>query len=96
VRAYDSHSLKDIFDINKLDLVAVAKSFGFENPPFVDLPVSNSKAGRAAIKSHRRPGPGQNGASYHSAPLSMNKRKFEKSIIYKAVPLKKDNRIFSS
>lgn len=37
VRAYDSHSLKNIFDINKLDLVAVAKSFGFENPPFVDL-----------------------------------------------------------
>lgn len=37
VRAYDSHSLKNIFDINRLDLVAVARSFGFENPPFVDL-----------------------------------------------------------
>lgn len=37
VRAYDSHSLKNIFDINKLDLQAVSKSFGFENPPFVDL-----------------------------------------------------------
>lgn len=37
VRAYDSHSLKNIYDINKLDLLAVAKSFGFEHPPFVDL-----------------------------------------------------------
>lgn len=37
VRAYDSHTLKEIFDINTLDLVAVAKSFGFSAPPFVDL-----------------------------------------------------------
>lgn len=41
VRAYDSHSLKNIFDVNTLDLVAVAKSFGFSVPPFVDLPISN-------------------------------------------------------
>ena len=37
VRAYDSHHLKHIFDINTLDLVKVAKSFGFDVPPFVDL-----------------------------------------------------------
>ncbi|KJH42464.1 DEAD/DEAH box helicase [Dictyocaulus viviparus] len=37
IRAYDSHSLKDIFDVNKLDLLAVCKSFGFAVPPFVDL-----------------------------------------------------------
>lgn len=37
VRAYDSHSLKHIFDVSTLDLVAVAKSFGFLVPPFVDL-----------------------------------------------------------
>lgn len=37
VRAYDSHSLKEIFDVNTLDLVSVAKSFGFSAPPFVDL-----------------------------------------------------------
>ncbi|VDK60382.1 unnamed protein product [Cylicostephanus goldi] len=41
VRAYDSHSLKDIFDVNNLDLVAVCKSFGFSVPPFVDLPISH-------------------------------------------------------
>ncbi|CAI4226515.1 unnamed protein product [Auanema sp. JU1783] len=41
IRAYDSHSLKDIFDISKLDLVSVCKSFGFAVPPFVDLPISH-------------------------------------------------------
>jgi len=41
VRAYDSHSLKEIFDVQTLDLIAVAKSFGFGVPPFVDLPVSH-------------------------------------------------------
>ncbi|KAL3998034.1 DEAD/DEAH box helicase family protein [Acanthocheilonema viteae] len=41
IRAYDSHSLKSIFDINTLDLIAVSKSFGFSAPPFVDLPISN-------------------------------------------------------
>ncbi|KAK6725628.1 hypothetical protein RB195_004130 [Necator americanus] len=41
VRAYDSHSLKDIFDVNNLDLIAVCKSFGFSVPPFVDLPISH-------------------------------------------------------
>uniref|UniRef100_W8BRJ4 ATP-dependent RNA helicase n=1 Tax=Ceratitis capitata TaxID=7213 RepID=W8BRJ4_CERCA len=39
VRAYDSHQLKTIFDINNLDLQAVAKSFGFLVPPVVDLKV---------------------------------------------------------
>uniref|UniRef100_A0A915EL99 ATP-dependent RNA helicase n=1 Tax=Ditylenchus dipsaci TaxID=166011 RepID=A0A915EL99_9BILA len=41
IRSYDSHSLKQIYDINTLDLVKVARSFGFEAPPFVDLPVSH-------------------------------------------------------
>lgn len=39
VRSYDSHQLKTIFDVNTLDLQAVAKSFGFLVPPVVDLQV---------------------------------------------------------
>ncbi|KAL1115698.1 hypothetical protein AAG570_005988 [Ranatra chinensis] len=39
VRAYDSHHLKTIFDINTLDLRQVAKSFGFTVPPAVDLSI---------------------------------------------------------
>jgi len=37
VRAYDSHHLKQVFDIETLDLGKVAKSFGFVVPPAVDL-----------------------------------------------------------
>lgn len=108
VRAYDSHSLKHIFDINKLDLVSVAKSFGFENPPFVDLrkhhlvilsfstvfflflAVSNCKGGRQEIKNRRRPNDGSN-----YAQGGLRKKQVDKSVIYRAVPLKKDNRSFT-
>lgn len=48
VRAYDSHHLKQVFDIETLDLAKVAKSFGFIVPPAVDL----SKSFRINDKSH--------------------------------------------
>ncbi|KAK0740035.1 P-loop containing nucleoside triphosphate hydrolase protein [Schizothecium vesticola] len=37
LHAYASHSLRSVFDIHKLDLVKVAKSFGFATPPRVDI-----------------------------------------------------------
>ncbi|KAG8226825.1 hypothetical protein J437_LFUL007102 [Ladona fulva] len=46
VRAYDSHHLKQIFDIETLDLAKVAVSFGFTVPPAVDLKVNSSKGSR--------------------------------------------------
>ncbi|KRY71335.1 putative ATP-dependent RNA helicase pitchoune, partial [Trichinella pseudospiralis] len=58
VRAYDSHQLKDIFNVATLDLQAVAKSFGFESPPLVDLGIGGlkvrSRKSRAdmAVKRH--------------------------------------------
>lgn len=39
VRAYDSHSLKQIYNVNTLNLLMVALSFGFKVPPFVDLSI---------------------------------------------------------
>ncbi|KAI0986167.1 hypothetical protein GJ496_002069 [Pomphorhynchus laevis] len=39
VRAYASHHLKDIYNISRLDLKQVAKSFGFIEPPYVNLDV---------------------------------------------------------
>lgn len=39
IRAYDSHSLKQIYDVNNLDLPKVSLSFGFKVPPFVDLSI---------------------------------------------------------
>jgi ATP-dependent RNA helicase DDX18/HAS1 len=35
VLAYNSHSLKDIFNVHTLDLCAIAQSFGFTRPPKV-------------------------------------------------------------
>ena len=46
IRAYDAHHLKDIFNIETIDLAKSAKSFGFEVPPSVDLSVCSSKQNR--------------------------------------------------
>ncbi|CAG2104502.1 unnamed protein product [Medioppia subpectinata] len=94
VRAYDSHSLKHIFDVNRLDLVAVAKSFGFGVPPFVDLPVSGKNPSRT--QSYRKggaPGGGRKGSGY--VPPMSNQKRAHKSVIYRAVPIHKDKRQFS-
>ncbi|KAJ5779633.1 hypothetical protein N7457_007353 [Penicillium paradoxum] len=37
LQAYASHSLRTVFDVNKLDLVKVAKGFGFTAPPRIDI-----------------------------------------------------------
>ncbi|XP_015793255.1 ATP-dependent RNA helicase DDX18 [Tetranychus urticae] len=75
IRAYDSHHLKTIFDINTLDLIAVSKSFGFQNPPFVDLPISNKKPVERTMKRKRD-------ASFKSVTPG-GEKKFAKSNIYK-------------
>ena len=47
LRAYDSHSLKAIFDVSQLNLKEVAKAFGFTSPPPCDL----SGLGKRKFKS---------------------------------------------
>ncbi|WEW57629.1 ATP-dependent RNA helicase [Emydomyces testavorans] len=42
LQAYASHSLRSVFDVNKLDLVKVAKGFGFPTPPRVDITLGAS------------------------------------------------------
>lgn len=76
IRAYDSHALKDVFDINSLNLIEVAKSFGFTNPPYVDLPVSHKV--KKEQKSRR---------DYYKLPVGVSKKKKLKSIRYKVVKL---------
>lgn len=46
VRAYESHSLKHIYDVQNLDLKAVGQSFGFVVPPHIDIGVAPSKKAR--------------------------------------------------
>ncbi|XP_023273401.1 ATP-dependent RNA helicase DDX18 [Seriola lalandi dorsalis] len=54
VRAYDSHSLKQIYSVSTLNLPMVALSFGFKVPPYVDLNVHSSKG----VKIQKRGGGG--------------------------------------
>jgi ATP-dependent RNA helicase DDX18/HAS1 len=42
--AYNSHAMKDIFNVHRLDLQAVASSFGFNCPPKVNLNLDSSAA----------------------------------------------------
>lgn len=52
LQAYASYSLKSIFDVNKLDLRLVGKSFGFAIPPKVNISIGTSlKAGKKARKA---------------------------------------------
>jgi ATP-dependent RNA helicase DDX18/HAS1 len=40
VQSYAQATMKDTFNVHKLDLMAVAKSFGFEHPPHVNLNIA--------------------------------------------------------
>ncbi|XP_025133074.1 ATP-dependent RNA helicase DDX18 [Bubalus kerabau] len=83
IRAYDSHSLKQIFNVNNLNLPQVALSFGFKVPPFVDLNVNTNDG-----KVRKRGGGG--GFGYQKA------KKVEKSKIFKHISKKpSDSRQFS-
>ncbi|KAL2821952.1 ATP-dependent RNA helicase has1 [Aspergillus granulosus] len=42
LQAYASHSLRSVFDVHKLDLVKVARSFGFTAPPRIDIQLGSS------------------------------------------------------
>lgn len=54
LQAYASHSLRSVFDVHKLDLVKVAKSFGFQTPPRIDITLGASMS-RDKKKVGRRP-----------------------------------------
>ncbi|KAJ6637795.1 putative ATP-dependent RNA helicase pitchoune [Pseudolycoriella hygida] len=73
VRAYDSHQLKTIFDVQTLDLVKVALSFGFTVPPVVDLKLGHKARGRP----EKRVGGGGYGNN-RNMPIDVQKaRKFK-------------------
>ncbi|CAN7112124.1 unnamed protein product [Brassica rapa subsp. narinosa] len=59
IAAYNSHSLKDIFNVHRLDLQAVALSFCFSSPPKVHL---NIESGAGKVRKARNQ-QGRNGFS---------------------------------
>ncbi|KAL1522854.1 hypothetical protein AB1Y20_017821 [Prymnesium parvum] len=56
LHAYNSHALKDVYDVNALDLNGVAASFGFEHPPKVTLML------KANAKENKKGRPGKKGS----------------------------------
>ncbi|GER30498.1 ATP-dependent RNA helicase has1 [Striga asiatica] len=52
ILAYNSHSMKDIFNVHRLDLQAVAASFCFTSPPKVNLNI-DSNASKFRKKARR-------------------------------------------
>eukprot|EP00914_Ancora_sagittata_P022012 GHVO01043800.1.p1 GENE.GHVO01043800.1~~GHVO01043800.1.p1 ORF type:complete len:504 (+),score=90.60 GHVO01043800.1:22-1512(+) len=60
IHAYAAHSLKDIYNVHKLDLQKTAKAFGFSSPPKVDLQLSmKSGNGRKRKTTNGQQGQGQ-------------------------------------
>jgi len=53
LNAYASHSLRSVFDVRKLDLVKLAKSFGFQTPPRVDITLGASLSRDKKTESRR-------------------------------------------
>ncbi|KAM0523019.1 hypothetical protein ACHAPE_001510 [Trichoderma viride] len=68
LHAYASHSLRSVYDVQKLDLVKIAKSFGFSTPPRVDIQLGASM-GREKVQARR---------SYGSQPKQVGKYKRDK------------------
>jgi ATP-dependent RNA helicase DDX18/HAS1 len=67
LQAYASHSLRSVFDVHKLDLVKVAKSFGFSAPPRIDISLGASMSRDKKVEGRR---------AYGSQP-SQGKRPFK-------------------
>ncbi|KAG7215747.1 hypothetical protein INR49_021968 [Caranx melampygus] len=89
VRAYDSHSLKQIYSVNTLNLPMVALSFGFKVPPYVDLSIlCHDVHSSKGVKLQKRGGGG--GFGYQKS------KNVKKSKIFKHVDKgRKDGRQFS-
>jgi ATP-dependent RNA helicase DDX18/HAS1 len=67
LQAYASHSLRSVFDVHKLDLIKVAKSFGFSAPPRIDISLGASMSRDKKVEGRR---------AYGSQP-SQGKRPFK-------------------
>jgi ATP-dependent RNA helicase DDX18/HAS1 len=86
ILAYNSHGLKDTFNIHSLDLKAVAKAFGFSMPPRVNVNIESKaahsrkahKSGQAAdySRSNKKSGHAFSAANPYGKKDSGDKRQF--------------------
>lgn len=75
IRAYASHSMKGVYDVNTLDVQQVANSFGFRVAPFVDLGVSAGKK----FAGGKRKLPFESDRKAHKAKIYKNVSKKQKT-----------------
>ena len=71
LNAYASHGLRSVFDVHKLDLVKLAKSFGFSTPPRVDITLGASMGRDKKVEGRR---------AYGSQPSQAKRYKQRKRI----------------
>ncbi|KAL3683442.1 hypothetical protein R1sor_001464 [Riccia sorocarpa] len=83
--AYNSHAMKDIFNVHRLDLQAVATSFGFNCPPKVNLNLDSNaakfrkqqgKPGEAKYKGKTKSGHGFTAGNPYGKRAENDKRQF--------------------
>ncbi|XP_064404626.1 uncharacterized protein LOC135349903 [Halichondria panicea] len=76
LHSYASHSLKVVFNVEQLDLVRVARAFGFTTPPSVTLSVhsGSGKKGKAPQRGGARGG----GYGWQSRKADEKSQKFRK------------------
>ena len=65
LQSYASHSLRSVFDVHKLDLVKIAKSFGFSTPPRIDISLGASLSRDKKVEGRR---------AYGSQPQQQGRR----------------------
>uniref|UniRef100_A0A2K6V4V6 ATP-dependent RNA helicase n=1 Tax=Saimiri boliviensis boliviensis TaxID=39432 RepID=A0A2K6V4V6_SAIBB len=76
IRAYDSPSLKQIFNVGNFNLPQVALSFGFKVPPFVDLNI-NSNEGKQKKRGYQKAKKVEKSKIFkHISKKSSNSRQF--------------------
>ena len=82
LQSYASHSQRDIFDVNALDLGAIAKAFGLSAPPRVNLAVKTS--GKSARKSNQSYGVGGKAdkSYYKNSMDAKNRESTGKQVMY--------------
>jgi len=73
VRAYESHSLKHIYDVQNMCLKSVGNSFGFVVPPHIDIGVSASKKAKPRNKEGGKDGKGFKKTKIFRQPNSKGK-----------------------
>ena len=77
--AYNSHQLKDIFNVHTLDLAGVGKSFGFTTPPRVSLNLeSKASHGRKAKANNTEFKRGKSGHAFSATNPYGNKQASDK------------------